>query len=263
MKNPRVIRFIMIAVVALGGWIYKTKFAGGGSNSGAQVSSEQEKQGAGPKLKENWNDGSKSTSEKPTLKTDWNKSDKKPAATSSKQGITKVNGHDRMTGCQLVNHKNNDGDSFHIKHNGKDIEIRLYYVDTAEKYYSDRYENQRERVRDQGKDFGGLSVDQVIQLGNEAKDFSLELLKGKSFTVHTMWEEVYDSGRYYAFVEVPGTNGKYLNEILVASGLVRIHTKGVNKGQTTPDGRDHFQYRDHLIQTERAAKKAGVGAWGM
>ncbi len=255
MKNPRLIRFLVITAIAIGGWLYKTKFSETGI-APVQIEQGPSKSGPAPKLKEDWKKEEVTPAPGPELKPDWNKKEEKKPTTTK---VEKVNGYDRLTGCQLVDHKNNDGDSFHIKHNGRDIELRLYYVDTAEKYYSDRYENQRARVRDQAKDFGGISVDQVIELGLEAKEFTLELLEGNTFTVYTKWEEVYDSGRYYAFVEVPGTKGRYLSEILVASGLVRLHTKG----EPTPDGRSYRQYRDHLNKTERAAKKDGAGAWGM
>ncbi|NNE94077.1 MAG: hypothetical protein HKN23_20715 [Verrucomicrobiales bacterium] len=243
--KARFIRIVIVLVILGAGWIYKTKFANvpeGGQQADA------------PKLwqNRNQNDGGSKKPNEPVLKSDWQKS----AKTAE---VEKVNGYDRLIGCQLVDHRNNDGDSFHIKHAGKVLEIRLYYVDTAEKYLSDRHENQRRRVAEQAEDFGGISIDQVLELGQEAKEFTLDLLEGKTFTVFTQWEEVYDSGRYYAFVEAPGSDGKYLSEYLVAMGLVRLHTKGV----PTPDGRNYRQYRDHLNQVERKAKAAKQGAWGL
>ncbi|MCP5550104.1 MAG: hypothetical protein H7A53_04340 [Akkermansiaceae bacterium] len=182
----------------------------------------------------------------------------KPAA-SVEVKTTKVNGYEKLEGCRLVDHRNNDGDSFFVRHGAREFELRLYFVDSAEKYLSDRYEDQRRRVAEQARDFGGIGIDQTVELGQMAKAHTLHLLEGKPFTVFTKWERVYDGERYYGFVQLPGAGGEFLSEDLVENGLVRIHTKG----ESTPEGQSYRQYRDHLEAMERAAKAAKRGAWGM
>ena len=183
---------------------------------------------------------------------------KPPKAKSSSNSVTKVNGYDRLEGCVMVDHKDNDGDSFHVRHGNREFELRLYYVDTPEKYLSDRYADQRRRVAEQGRDFGGLSPEQTVEVGKAAKMYTAKLLQGKPFTVFTKWEHVYDSERIYGFVELPGSD-EYLSEDLVEKGLGRIHTKG----EATPEGQSYRQYKSHLETLERAAKQAGKGAWGL
>ncbi|NRB74649.1 MAG: thermonuclease family protein [Verrucomicrobiales bacterium] len=181
-----------------------------------------------------------------------------PSSSSQSGTVEKVNGYDKLTGARLIENEGNDGDSFFVRVGEREYQFRLYYVDTPEKYISDRWESQRKRVADQGKDLGGLSDDQVVVVGKAAKEHTLDLLRGKSFTVYTKWEEVYDSDRYYAFVKLPGGEF-YLSEHLIASGLARIHTKG----EETPDGRSYYDYKAHLEGIEKKARAAEMGAWGL
>jgi endonuclease YncB( thermonuclease family) len=172
--------------------------------------------------------------------------------------VKKVNGYDRLDDCRLVEHRNNDGDSFMVRHGNRTFELRLYYVDSAEKYLSDRYENQRRRVGEQARDFGGITIDQTVELGQKAKSHTLGLITGKPFTVYTKWEQVYDGERYYCFLQLPGSE-EYLSEELVEHGLARIHTKG----EATPEGVSFYKFRDHLRAVEKEAKAADRGAWGL
>ena len=183
------------------------------------------------------------------------------APVAKTEEVTKVNGYDKLRNVVLVDHRNNDGDSFFVRHDDYEFELRLYFIDTAEKYLSRDYKDQRDRVADQAKDFG-LSVDQTVDLGNAAKAYVLGLLKKGPFTVYTDWERVYDGDRFHGFVEIPNPDGGkpiYLTELLVHKGLGRIHTKG----QPTPDGRHWRDYKDDLRKIEVQAKKAKIGAWGM
>ncbi len=182
----------------------------------------------------------------------------KPAPAPS-AAAGRVNGYERLEGCRMVEHRNNDGDSFWVRHGDREFELRLYYADAAEKYLSDRHADQRQRVGEQARDFGGLSVEQTVELGKAAKLYTAKLLEGKTFTVHTKWERVYDGERFYGWVELPGTEGEYLNERLVEKGIARIHTKG----EPSPDGASYRQYKAHLEKLEREAREAGRGAWGL
>lgn len=171
-------------------------------------------------------------------------------------GTEKVNGYDRLLGTVLIEHRNNDGDSFFVRHGDRQFELRLYYADSPEKYLSDRYEDQRNRVAEQARELGDLSIEDTVALGQEAKAHVLSLLEGQSFSVFTKWESVYDGERYYGFVLLPGGTD-WLCENLVGNGLARIHTKG----EMTPDGNGYHDFKRHLESLESKAKSAKRGAW--
>ncbi|MEM7013471.1 MAG: hypothetical protein AAF585_18520 [Verrucomicrobiota bacterium] len=172
--------------------------------------------------------------------------DTPPPAPAAAEAPTEVNGFERLSAVRMIDHRNNDGDSFFVKHGDREFELRLYFADCAEKYYSDKHEDQRERVRDQAKDFGGLSVEETVLLGQTAKKRVTALLGNRSFTVYTNWERVFGGERFHGFVEIddPNESGEsiYLTELLIREGLARIHTKG----EKTPDGRSQRAFRDHL-----------------
>ncbi len=203
--------------------------------------------------------------------------DSKPSTSSQ----TKHKGnYEIMENCQWVEDKGNDGDSFLVKHGKNDYTFRLYFVDAPEKYLSDRYEDQRKRVAQQGKYFGGLTSQQTVEVGLQAKSFTEEQLKGKSFTALTTWESVYGGERFYAFILLPGSTEEkpiLLCEQLIENGLARIHTKG--PGRKNDYGSGLMQPGDsklksgqqgqgkgrqkRLYKLEAQAKKSKVGAWGV
>jgi endonuclease YncB( thermonuclease family) len=161
-----------------------------------------------------------------------------------------------LAGCRLVEHRDNDGDSFHLLHEGREHEFRLYFVDCPEKR---RHHLNADRIAEQGNYFGGLSAGQTVAVGLAARDLTLELLRTRPFTVHTRWQPVFDSGRYYAFVSAEREGGvrEDLSETLVKAGLCRIHTEGAS----LPDGRSERDFEAHLRKLEREAKARRAGAW--
>ena len=173
--------------------------------------------------------------------------------------------YDVLENCSLVDHRHNDGDSFHVKHSKGQDEIRLYYADTAESAYKTygRGENNGERLDKQGKYFGGLNRDQTAQLGKMGKKRTMSLLKGQKFKIITKDEPVTNrqsETRKHAFVVIK-KDGKeyYLHELLVSEGLVRLSTRGGN----LPDGTSWKKQKERLQALENDAKKRKVGAWGM
>ena len=84
--------------------------------------------------------------------------------------------------CTLVEHPGNDGDSFHVRHQGKEYIFRLYYVDSPET--SSMFP---ERIKDQAAYFG-ITPSRITSLGKEASDFSRAFL-ADTFTVRTMWKD--------------------------------------------------------------------------
>jgi endonuclease YncB( thermonuclease family) len=161
-----------------------------------------------------------------------------------------------LKGCRLVEHRDNDGDSFHLLHDGREDEFRLYFVDCPEKR---RHHLNGDRIAQQGKYFGGLDAERTVSAGQAASGLTLELLRTRLFTVYTRWQPVFDSGRYYAFVFVERAGGEReeLSEILVKAGLCRIYTEGAS----LPDGRSKGAFEAHLRKLEREAKAGRAGAW--
>ncbi|MDC0088087.1 thermonuclease family protein [Akkermansiaceae bacterium] len=167
-----------------------------------------------------------------------------------------------LENCSIIDHRGNDGDSFHVKTSKGDQELRLYFVDAPEsaaRSYGGG-ENNHERIAQQGAAMGGLSQKQTTEVGVEAKQFVKSLLKGKKFRVATVWESVYGSRRNYAFILVSYEGQeRYLHELIVARGLGRIHTKP----HTLPDNTSASRHKDRLYKLEKYAKQKGYGAWGL
>jgi endonuclease YncB( thermonuclease family) len=163
--------------------------------------------------------------------------------------------------CQLVDHHNNDGDSFHIKlPDGSKQEFRLYFVDTPEskfKRYRDGQTN-AQRISQQARYFGDITPEAATELGAEAKEFTLKLLSKTNFQIATKHEAVYQSGRFYCHLKVPfnGEN-RSLDEILTERGYVRI----ITQPSDLPDGTKAQEHRNQLRQMETIAKRQKFGGW--
>ncbi|MCU0748801.1 MAG: hypothetical protein MUF13_04555 [Akkermansiaceae bacterium] len=165
--------------------------------------------------------------------------------------------------CRLAEARNNDGDSFMILlPDGRKKEFRLYYVDTPESAFK-RYaggDSNHERIRQQAAELGGITPEQAVEIGKKGKAFTLGLLESKPFTIYTEWDSPYNDERYHAFVEVIDQGKpRWLHELLVERGLVRMKTKPAD----LPDGTPVSSHREHLRSLERSAKKKEVGAWGL
>ncbi len=182
-------------------------------------------------------------------------------ADSLARQLTQVNLKDRkydvLKNCELIPHRNNDGDSFHVRHGGKETEFRLYFVDTAESHL---HKYNGKRIREQGAYFGGLSMEQTTALGQMAKSFVKDLLGKQKFTVVTQWEDVYSPERKYCYVVVNYKGRQvYLHELLMAKGLVRLKTRGARM----PEGKSFYDQKKKLQRMEAEAKRLKLGAWGM
>jgi len=162
--------------------------------------------------------------------------------------------------CRLVDHRGNDGDSFHAIVNGETEELRLYFVDTPEsaiKKYRDGNSNIK-RVQQQANYFESIEVDDATDIGKKAKAFTQKVLK-KGFNVYTAREFVYGPPRIYAFVEVEHKGEKrFLHELLVEKGYARIYTKPLD----LPDGTRKSKQLSKLRKMEKIAKSSKLGGWG-
>jgi endonuclease YncB( thermonuclease family) len=179
----------------------------------------------------------------------------KPASGS----VARTGSYETFTGCRLEEHRQNDGDSFRVRLPGGRVEqFRLYYVDTPEsdfRSYSGGATN-HERIHEQAVEFG-VTDEQAVQIGQEAKHFVHDLLARGDFTVQTRWDDPFGDKRYHAFVTPEG--GASLDEMLVKKGFVRIHTKGAE----LPDGTPMKARLKQLHDLEAQAKREKRGVWGL
>jgi competence ComEA-like helix-hairpin-helix protein len=155
-----------------------------------------------------------------------------------------------LENCRLVSKPANDGDSFHVSADGKEYLFRLYFVDAPETDAANPA-----RLIEQAKHFG-ISVPQVIEMGEAAKEFTQEKL-AEPFTVVTRMANAMgrsNTERFYAFVQ---TKEGDLGEQLVANGLARIYGRRV----TPPGASSSAAERQKLEELEAEAKQHKLGGW--
>lgn len=188
---------------------------------------------------------------------------KPSSAEKPPSGSEKAGAYEIYRNCTLAEARNNDGDSFMLRlPDGRKAEFRLYFVDTPESAFK-RYpggETNHGRIRQQAAELGGITPEQAVEIGKQGKAFTLGLLESRPFTIFTCWDSPYNDERYHAFVEVQ-ENGKprWLHELLVERGLVRMKTKPAD----LPDGTPVSKHREFLRDLERTAKKNETGVWGL
>ena len=155
-----------------------------------------------------------------------------------------------LENCRLVPNPANDGDSFHVRANDKEYIFRLYLVDAPE---TDAVNPAR--LIEQAKHFG-ISVPQVIEVGETAKEFTHDKL-AEPFTVFTHMANAMGRSnieRFYAFVQ---TKEGDLGEQLVANGLSRVY----GKMAVPPGASSSAAESQKLKDLENQAKQAKLGGW--
>jgi len=176
-----------------------------------------------------------------------------PSPSSKPSSRTTAKGFEVITGAKLTAHRNNDGDSFQVSHDGQQYELRLYFVDAPEKRL---HQFNGERIDHQSRYFGHRSREPTMEIGRQATVLTEQLLSTRPFRIETRWQPVFDSGRFYAFVFLEDSNEE-LSEILVREGLARIYTEGTD----LPDGRKRADFERHLKKLEVTAKSQQKGGW--
>ena len=162
--------------------------------------------------------------------------------------ISKESGWTVLENARLLKSSANDGDSFHVEHDGEEYIFRLYFVDAAETKMT-----YPDRVRDQA-DYFNLSKQRTIDLGEAAARYTTSLLAEDRFTVATQWEDAKGNSslpRYYAMVITPQGD---LDELLVQEGLVRRYGMPIR-------GSLGQKKQNRLKNLEEEAKSGGHGAW--
>ena len=162
----------------------------------------------------------------------------------------------KFENCSLVGAGWSDGDSFPVKlPDGKEIVLRLYYVDCNE--VAAATETDQRRVRDQSSYFGIDDHQVTLEFGRRATDEVKKLL-AMPFTVQTAFATAPGRSakpRTYGFVTLAA--GRDLGAVLVGEGLARSF--GVRRG--TPDGLTTDAAEAQMDDLELGAAIARRGIW--
>lgn len=163
---------------------------------------------------------------------------------------------ERFEGATLVADPRNDGDSFKVDLGDREVRVRLYFVDCPESSGTSPY--QRRRMREQAYYWGLETVDQVMENGLNAKQFTHDLLQSGAFTVYTLFVPTpgnVKDRRYYSMITL--ADGRDLGTLLVAEGFARVH--GVVR--ETPDGVGGGPFTTLLEDIEASAMLKRNGIW--
>lgn len=156
----------------------------------------------------------------------------------------------------LIEASLNDGDSFKVKADGKELHLRLYYVDCLETDAGT--DSELERIREQQYHFGLEDPAAVVRFGKQAAAYVKRVLS-RPFTVHTGYAFAPGrsaTGRYYAFIETH--DGRDLGHLLVEQGLARIH----GKTRPAPDDTPSETVIEELQDMRSVAMLNRAGIWG-
>ena len=162
-----------------------------------------------------------------------------------------TNAWEVLEGCRLMTNAVVDGDSFQVRHRGREYIFRLYFVDAPE---SDAALT--ERAKDQAA-YLGIRAEDIPRAGRFASGFTRELLSGREFTVVTRWQNAMGRSRLARFYAVVLVNGKNLAEEMVASGHARIFGLRAN----WPDGPRATTFINKLKNLELTAREQKRGFW--
>ena len=154
----------------------------------------------------------------------------------------------------LVEADLNDGDSFKVNAGGRELHLRLYYVDCPETTYNSKAE--LERIREQQYHFGLEDPHDVVRYGELAAEYVKQVLS-QPFTIHTSYAQAPGRSalvRFYAFVETH--EGNDLGHLLIEQGLARIHGKTRPGPDRTPSHAVLEELQD--LRTIALLNRAGI-----
>ncbi len=157
---------------------------------------------------------------------------------------------DELSGCRIIPHSGNDGDSFHVDHDGKEYIFRLCFVDCPESS-----DSLQKRVEEQAE-WWGIEERAVLLRGADATVFTRNFLKDE-FTVFTRYDDARGRSvlkRNFAMIRV---GNRFLCEALVKAGLARTYGYPC----VLPTGQSAKSYRAQLDLLEERARNERKGAW--
>ena len=149
----------------------------------------------------------------------------------------------------------NDGDSFKVDAAGRELHLRLYFVDCLETTYNSK--SILDRIREQQYHFGLEDPHDVVRFGEQAAEYVNQVLS-QPFTIYTSYAQAPGrsaSFRFYAFVETH--DGHDLGHLLIEQGLARIH----GKTRPSPDGTPSHTVLEELQDLRTIALLNRAGIW--
>ena len=161
----------------------------------------------------------------------------------------------RIKNVTLMDADMNDGDSFKVHAEDRELHLRLYYVDCPETTFNGKSELYR--IREQQYHFGLEDPHDVVRFGKQATEYVKQLLS-RPFTVYTSYAQAPGrsaSGRFYAFIETQ--DGHDLAALLIEQGLARIH----GKTRPGPDGAASDGVLEQLQSLRTIALLNRAGIW--
>lgn len=158
---------------------------------------------------------------------------------------------EKLEQCTLAGDEYMDGDSFHVRHQGKDYIFRLYFVDAPETDTT-----LEDRIGDQA-DYFGIPRLRVPKIGRRAARLTLKKLQ-PGFTVYTQWADAMGSSAQQRFFGVVKIGKRDLAEMLVEEGLARVYGESIQ----LPDGTMPDMFFDRLRRLEQQARQKKRGVWG-
>lgn len=154
-------------------------------------------------------------------------------------------------GCSYLPNDYNDGDSFHIRHDGQEYIVRLYFVDAPETDLSFP-----DRVAEQAQHHG-KTEEETMHVGKYAGAVTAQVLS-RPFKVLTRRQDARGRSalpRFYAFVTT--SDGEDLGELLVENGLARSFGTAAN----APGKESTAGMRARYDALEQSARKKQLGIY--
>lgn len=154
----------------------------------------------------------------------------------------------------LVESRANEADTLRIRYGNEEHIFVLYFVDALETTM-----NHPQRVAEQGRYFGKTPDKTILEMGQEAAAYTVQLLKDKHFNVLTKWERVPNTVRYYAIIKVQQPEGPvYLADLLIRKGYAWVN--GLST-ELPEEKRDLPTYMVELRNLAKKARETKQGIW--
>lgn len=155
----------------------------------------------------------------------------------------------------LVEYHAERADVLRLKTGNREEVFELYYVQSpiADPSYPGLLAQQRTEL--------GVSIPNLIALGDHARVWVRELFQKYPATIYTQWERVIGSERFYAFIhiEVQPEKRVDLGELLVRNGHAFIGGAGVEHIPSMLPNRE--TYEQNLNKALGSARREKMGLW--
>jgi endonuclease YncB( thermonuclease family) len=153
-----------------------------------------------------------------------------------------------------VESRANEADTLRIRYGNEEHIFVLYFADALETTM-----NHPQRVAEQGRYFGKVPDKTILEVGQEAAAYAVQLLKDKHFNVLTKWERVPNTVRYFAIIKVQMPEGPvYLADLLIRKGFARVNGISI---ELPEDKRDLPTYMVELNNLAKKARETRAGIW--